>query len=145
MRLLGLVPDLAPWRLVAGRVLLARASILMGDPTAANGLLDDAREPLALLGDAPAMLEDVALARESAGSWRSARAPGRHPHARRDPRAALPADPSLVPRDRGALHISRFTVRSQALAICRKLAVSGRGAAVARARVLGLLDDEPPG
>jgi LuxR family maltose regulon positive regulatory protein len=38
------------------------------------------------------------------------------------------------------LFVSRNTVKSQAIAIYRKLAVSSRGGAVARARELGLLD-----
>jgi LuxR family maltose regulon positive regulatory protein len=38
------------------------------------------------------------------------------------------------------LYVSRNTVKSQAIAIYRKLAVSSRGAAVSRARELGLLD-----
>ena len=42
------------------------------------------------------------------------------------------------------LHLSRFTVKSQALAIYRKLGAGSRGDAVARARALGLLDDAPP-
>jgi LuxR family maltose regulon positive regulatory protein len=37
------------------------------------------------------------------------------------------------------LHLSRFTVKSQALATYRKLGVASRGEAVARARALGLL------
>jgi LuxR family maltose regulon positive regulatory protein len=118
----------------------------MGDPTAANGLLDDAREPLALLGDAPAMLEDVALARESAGQLALGARSRQAPLTPAETRVLrfLPTHHSF--REIGEqLHISRFTVKSQALAIYRKLAVSGRGAAVAGARVLGLLDDEPPG
>ncbi|HEX4776017.1 MAG TPA: LuxR C-terminal-related transcriptional regulator, partial [Acidimicrobiia bacterium] len=39
------------------------------------------------------------------------------------------------------LFVSRNTVKSQAIAIYRKLAVSSRGAAVTRAQELGLLDE----
>ena len=76
-RLLAVVPDLAPWRLVAARALLARASALIGDPAASHGLLEEAAAPLALLGDAPALQEDVAAAREAAGGSRRARGGGR--------------------------------------------------------------------
>ena len=145
MPLFGVVPDLAPWRLVAGRALLARASALMGDPAAVDSLLDEAREPLALLGDAPAMLEDVALVREAAEGLgvggRSRQAPLTAAEAR--VLRFLPTHHSF--REIGEqLHLSRFTIKSQALAIYRKLGVCSRGDAVARARACGLLDDAPP-
>ncbi len=145
MPLFGVVPDLAPWRLVAGRALLARASALMGDPAAVDSLLDDAREPLALLGDAPAMHEDVALVREAAEGLgvggRSRQAPLTAAEAR--VLRFLPTHHSF--REIGEqLHLSRFTIKSQALAIYRKLGVCSRGDAVARARACGLLDDAPP-
>jgi LuxR family transcriptional regulator, maltose regulon positive regulatory protein len=144
-RLLAVVPDLSPWRLVAARVLLARASALMGDPAASHGLLEEAAAPLALLGDAPAPQEDVAAAREAAEGL----APGAR--RRRPPLTAaearvlrfLPTHHSF--REIGELlHLSRFTVKSQALAVYRKLGAGSRGEAVARARALGLLDDAAP-
>jgi LuxR family maltose regulon positive regulatory protein len=41
------------------------------------------------------------------------------------------------------LHISRHTVKTQAISIYQKLAVSSRSAAIARMRDLGLIDDAP--
>ncbi|MGD9571866.1 MAG: response regulator transcription factor [Thermoleophilia bacterium] len=38
------------------------------------------------------------------------------------------------------MHLSRFTIKSQALSAYRKLGVSSRSDAVARARALGLID-----
>ena len=42
------------------------------------------------------------------------------------------------------LHVSRNTVKTQAIAIYRKLGSSSRGAAVAAARDRGLLADDRP-
>lgn len=53
--------------------------------------------------------------------------------------AELPTHRSLEEIGR-ALYISRNTVKTHAVAIYRKLGVSGRSAAVERARVLGLVD-----
>ncbi len=39
------------------------------------------------------------------------------------------------------LYVSRNTVKTHAVSIYRKLGVSGRSAAVERARTLGILDD----
>jgi LuxR family maltose regulon positive regulatory protein len=39
------------------------------------------------------------------------------------------------------LHISRHTVKTQAISIYQKLAVSSRSAAIARMRELGLIDE----
>ncbi len=144
-RLLALAPDLAPWRLVAARVLLARASALLGDAEGAHGLLDGAREPLALLAGSATLHLDVAAAREAAEGLAPGARERQAPLTAAEARVLrfLPTHHSF--RDIGArLHLSRFTVKSQALAVYRKLGVSSRGEAVARARVLGLLDDEPP-
>ncbi len=91
------------------------------------------------------MLEDVALVREAAEGLgvggRSRQAPLTAAEAR--VLRFLPTHHSF--REIGEqLHLSRFTIKSQALAIYRKLGVCSRGDAVARARACGLLDDAPP-
>jgi LuxR family maltose regulon positive regulatory protein len=130
---------------VAGGALLARAGALMGDPAAADDLLDGAGEPLAPPAGAPVLLEDLARAREATEGLAPGALGGRTPLTAAETRVLrlLPTHHSF--RGIGErLHLSRFTVKSQALAVYRKLGVGSRGEAVARARALGLLDDAPP-
>lgn len=139
--LLASAPLVAPWRDVASRALMARASVLLGDPLTARVLLDEAREPFAHMSDSPVIRDELASVRESVE--------GLEPGARR-PHVPLTAAETRVVRflpthhsfrEIGEhLHLSRFTVKSQALAIYRKLDVTSRGDAVARARALGLID-----
>lgn len=143
-RLLAVAPDVAPWRQAMGRLLLARASGLMGDPGAARMLLDEAREWCGRLPGAGALEAHLRAARQAVEGSGACGLAHHAPLTAAEARVLrfLPTHHSF--RDIGEqLHVSRFTVKSQALSIYRKLAVSSRGEAVARARALDLLDDEP--
>ncbi|HTI35659.1 MAG TPA: LuxR C-terminal-related transcriptional regulator, partial [Miltoncostaea sp.] len=130
---------LSPWLAVDARVVLARASALLGDLAGSRDLLRDAAA-LAPPGDASAVLRARAeAAREAAHS-------GAGDRATRDPLTTaelrvlgyLPTHLSF-PAIAGRLNVSRFTVKTQAMAVYRKLGASSRAEAVDRAREFGLL------
>ena len=130
---------LGPWLAVDTRVALARASVLLGDLSGARDLLREAASILPPEG-APEVLRDrLGAAREGAGA-------GAGDGAARDPLTTaemrvlgyLPTHLSF-PAIAGRLNVSRFTVKTQAMAVYRKLGASSRAEAVDRAREIGLL------
>ena len=133
------VRDLSPWLAVDARVALARAAALLGDLARARDLLREAAAILAV-EDAPAVLRDrLEAAREGV-------MPGGGDGAGRDALTTaelrvlgyLPTHLSF-PAIAGRLNVSRFTVKTQAMAVYRKLGASSRAEAVDRAREIGLL------
>jgi len=137
-RLLAELDQFAPWYEVETRVVLARASIRLGEHAAAERVLEEAARRLADVPDGDVLAGWL-------GGARAALAAGR-----------LPADTHLTaaelrllqflpehlsfPQVAARLHLSPNTVKTQASSVYRKLQSSSRDEAVRRARELGLLD-----
>lgn len=145
LRLLAAQAYVPQWLAVDARILLARASLLVGDAQASRALLRDGRRMLARMPDGGRLAERLD------DTWRGVEA---------FPRAGVVAGASLsraelrvlrfLPthltyREIGErLHVSQCTVKSQALSTYRKLDVSSRSEAVERAAALGLIQPAEP-
>jgi LuxR family maltose regulon positive regulatory protein len=143
-----LVPGLTyalPWLAVHTRIELARLHLAFANPARARELLDEIAEITARRPDLGALVQRVAHLRHDLDAGRSLD----------DGWASVltPAELRLLPilasylsfreiADR--LGISRNTVKTQAIAVYRKLEVSSRSEAVERARQTGLLKDVAP-
>ncbi len=129
--------DAAPWLAVHVRVTMARAALALGDDGVAEEALDGAQRFLGRLGDAPLLRAEVERLGErvcpaGAGACPSITA------AEARVLQLLPTHHSV--REIGdLLFLSRFTVKSHAHSLYRKLGVSGRSEAVERARELRIL------
>jgi len=137
----GMMVGLGPWLAVESRVDLARTALVLGDPAQARSLADEARALSSQVADAPVLLAqldalDQVLDAQTMplGLHASAMTPAELRVLR-----YLPTHLTF-----GAiadeLYVSRNTVKTQAIAIYRKLGVSSRDAAVAEARRLQLLE-----
>jgi LuxR family maltose regulon positive regulatory protein len=129
-----------PWLAIEARLVLARTAALLGDLGSMRVLVDEART---LVGDRPgwdclaAPVDDVASLTPARSEEVGVATP---PLTTAELRVLryLPTHLNLAAI--GAdLFVSRNTVKTQAIAIYRKLGVSTREAAVARAQALGLL------
>jgi LuxR family maltose regulon positive regulatory protein len=141
-RLVSQLNHSADWLAIEARVVLARTELLLGDPDAARVLTREARDLCRRLSDSgilPERIADVSHAIDSTVQAES--------ELRADPittaelrvLAYLPTHLSFQAMAED-LFVSRNTVKTQAISIYRKLGVSSRGDAVARARELGLLE-----
>jgi LuxR family maltose regulon positive regulatory protein len=120
-------------------LLLARCAMGMGDAAWAEGFMTHADDVIAHRPDLGALVSEVAQARAEIDSLRASAAGAQ---------ALTPAEARLLPhltthlsfREIGEeLFLSPHTVKTQAISIYRKLAVSSRGEAVRVAREIGLL------
>jgi LuxR family maltose regulon positive regulatory protein len=136
-----MVVGLGPWLAVEARVDLARTALVSGDPAQARSLADEARMLSAQVADSPVLLAQL----DALDQVLDAQAMPLGLHAS----ALTPAElrvlrylPTHLTFGAIAdeLFVSRNTVKTQAIAIYRKLGVSSRDAAVAEARRLQLLD-----
>lgn len=144
-RLLSTVGGGIPRAQVQTRLVLAEAALLLDDGEAAAALVTAAEPFLELEPDALVLWEWVDGLRERLSARRRrAGLVERHRLTEAELRvlAQLPTHRSLEAIGR-ELYISRNTVKTHAVSIYRKLGVSGRGAAVDRARALGLLAVAP--
>ena len=127
------------WLAVETGVVLARAAILCADLLGARALLHEAERRLPGAGEAPTLAAALAAVR---GQCRrpdaSSSAAGELTAAELRILRYMPTHLSF-PQVATRLHVSRFTVKSQALSIYRKLRVTSRSEAVERAGELGLL------
>ena len=133
--------EILPGLVLVSLILLARAAVQTGDADTAHALIAEAGEIRARVPDSPLLDEQFASCR--------ALVDGVSPSALRDAASLTTAElrvlghlpTHLTFREIGErLHLSRFTVKSQAMSVYRKLGVTSRGEAVARARALDLLD-----
>jgi len=133
--------DFAAWYEVELSVVLARVALRLGNPRLARGLLEDTDLAIRRLGDAP-ILEawlDASWAALDAVGGPASGPPSPLTTAELRTLHFLPTHLSF--REIGErVSVSANTVKTQANAVYRKLDVSGRSDAVARARQLGLLD-----
>ena len=130
----------APWRSIRTRALLGRAALEAGDLAMAGALLEEARRELAGYPDAgilPRLLVREERALEAARGGGGVLG---EPLTAAELRVLelLPTHLSLALIGE-TLHISRSTVKSHVRSIYRKLDVTKRASAVARARRHGLL------
>lgn len=141
--MLPAVAGIAPWFAVSGRLVQARAAVLLGQGAVARQLIAEARDlttpdlegPLLtdLVEQVEAQLRMLSVEGVSAATLTAA-----------ELRVLLFLPSHLsFPQISERMFLSSNTVKTHALAIYRKLGVSTRGDAVARARSLGLLDQSP--
>jgi LuxR family maltose regulon positive regulatory protein len=142
-RSLGLVRALgrvAPHLRAQARVVLARASLSMGDTATSREIIRELRPLLAKLPAATALRERVTELESNLQAFAEAIVgPLALTAAELRVLGFLPMHLSMS-EIAEQLFVSRNTVKSQAIAIYRKLGVSSRGTAVGRARELGLLE-----
>ncbi len=140
-RLLAGREDYPPWLLAEAHAWLARAEIRLSDGPAARMLLSRAARLESQVPDAPALARWIHEGWELADAF-AASATGGGPSLTNAELRVLRFLPSHMSfREVGErLHLSTNTVKTQALAVYRKLDVSCRSDAVARGRVAGLID-----
>ena len=138
--LIATLVGVAPWAAIESSILVARASLLFGDATTAREHLADARRLLDAYPDSgmlPTRLAEVEL--QAAAMDRPLGSDGRAvDEAELRVLRYLPTHLSFA-QIAAELFVSRNTVKTQAIAVYRKLEVSSRSQAVERARALGLL------
>ena len=129
-----------PWLAADARIVLARASLLVGDASSTRAHLREGRRALGRMPDCGQLgrrLEETARRVEAfplAGVVAAA------PLSRAELRLLRFLPTHLSYREIGErLHVSQCTVKSQALSTYRKLDVSSRSQAVERAVALGLI------
>lgn len=137
-------PDAAPRARCHGRLVVAEAALLLGDDVRAAQFVGEAEPLLRHEPDAVALwrwVDDLQtfLADRRQESTRVGRLGITDAEAR--VLAQLPTHRSLEEIGE-VLYISRNTVKTHAVSIYRKLGVSGRSAAVERARASGLLEED---
>jgi LuxR family maltose regulon positive regulatory protein len=132
---------LAPWANLQARVALARASLLLGEPAAGRALLDECDDFLALVPDAVRVRRQLAEVR--AALAREVGVSGPPPVLTVAELRVLRYLPSHLTLAEIAerLYVSRNTVKTQAIAVYRKLGTRSRASAVDVAAEAGLLDD----
>lgn len=136
---LPLVGAALPWMGVRMRLALARAGTALGETEAADALLRECDDLLRALGGAPALERE---ATELAGALQ------RLPPQRTGASLLTPAERRLLPllptrltfeEIGGRFHLSKNTIKTQAMSLYRKLGVSSRTDAVRHADSLGLV------
>jgi LuxR family maltose regulon positive regulatory protein len=130
-----------PWYVAQAQIWLARAAIRLSDASTARTLLSRAAREQSRVQDAPVLAQWLHDAWEHADAF-AAGATGDGPSLTNAELRVLRFLPShLTFREIGArLHVSTNTVKTQALAVYRKLDASSRSEAVARGRSMGLID-----
>ncbi|HXM55972.1 MAG TPA: LuxR C-terminal-related transcriptional regulator, partial [Candidatus Dormibacteraeota bacterium] len=145
LRLLAALPYVPPWLAVDARILLARASLLVGDASTSRALLRDGRRALARMPDGGRLGSRLDEAWGTVEAFRLAGVVAAAPLSRAELRVLRFLPTHLSYREIGErLHVSQCTVKSQALSAYRKLEVSSRSQAVDRAVALGLIEPSDP-
>ena len=139
--LLSRLAGFEPWAEIVIRCAIARAAILLGDVATARALSDEASALLDVMPGWEALLPRVAFVRSSIDSRIAAGAAGSLTSAELRVLRHLRSHLSLG-EIAGELFVTRNTIKSQVVSVYRKLDVSSRNEAVARARELGLLEPE---
>ena len=141
-RVLSETTDACGWLAVEVRVAIARAGLLIGDEGAAREALAGTERFLGRLGDAPTLRDDVEQL-----SRRVQPVPEGDAACLSSITAAEARVLRLLPTHHSVreigdlLFLSRFTVKSHAHSLYRKLGVTCRSEAVERARQLRILND----
>lgn len=129
-----------PWLGVQLREVLARVAVALGDVDMARSLLGESRVLLEILPDAPTLHRGVAAIERAVAPLPTGRA--ELPLLTAAELRVLPMLSSHLSFEEigGRLYVSRYTIKSQAISIYRKLGVSSRSDAVVHARDLGLIE-----
>jgi LuxR family maltose regulon positive regulatory protein len=142
LRMTSQVRPIAPWHAVEAPLLLAKVFLALGEPRRATALLAEADEWTTPQSACP--LNDE-LREEVQRGVAAAEDPTAHAEeltlAEIRVLQYLPTHLTF-PEIAAELFVSRYTVKTQALAAYRKLGVHSRSEAVERARLLGLLPPE---
>jgi LuxR family maltose regulon positive regulatory protein len=139
--LLERLEEFAPWYVAETLVALARAAARLDDAPAATRMLAAATRALKQTPDAVVLGEWIEATARTIETV-SASASGDLTPAELRVLQFLPTHLSF-PEIAGQVFVSPNTVKTQAQGVYRKLGVSSRGEAVARARAAGLLDADP--
>jgi LuxR family transcriptional regulator, maltose regulon positive regulatory protein len=132
-----------PWLAVQARVELADAFVTLRDREAAGHMLEEARGILALRPALGVLGETVGQLDLELASMPESRAGGSSGLTRAELRLLPLLSTHLSFREIGErLHVSRNTIKTQAISVYRKLGVSSRSEAVAVAQDLGLVEAE---
>ena len=139
-RLLVSLGAVRPWLAADTRIVLARASLLLGDAAGALDLLAEARRRLPRAADMGTLGGRLEGAWEKAKAFRQSGVVAPSPLSKAELRILRLLPTHFSYREMGErLHVSPCTVKSQALSVYRKLEVRSRSEAVERALSLGLL------
>ncbi len=132
--------EVAAWVAVEVRLTLARASLLLADVSAARVLLSEARRVAAAAPDLGSLSETLEELTATAAAYSAAGNEGASGLTGAEVRLLRLLPTHLTFGEIGErVHLSRNTVKSQAVSMYRKLDVSSRSDAVERATELGLL------
>jgi len=139
LRLTALMRNMAPWHAVQGRLTLARANLVLGDPGRAKVLLDEAGDARGPANASPLLDRLFEETREQLSTVETSLA-GTSALTTAEVRVLqyLPTHLSF-PQIAEELVVSRHTVKTQAMSAYRKLGVHTRTEAIERARRAGLL------
>jgi LuxR family maltose regulon positive regulatory protein len=139
--LVAALGPVAPWMGVEARVWLARAALQLGDVPTARGLVQEAHELLPGAKEAVALAAAVAALDDALDARSLALTLHATPLTPAELRVLryLPTHLSFA-AIAAELFVSRNTVKTQAIAVYRKLGVTSREEAVEEGRRLGLLD-----
>jgi LuxR family maltose regulon positive regulatory protein len=140
-RLAPFLTHAIPWLSVQVRLELARAYVTLRDRNAARALLDEANAILALRPALGVLAERVAALEAEVEAMPEAAGGGTSGLTRAELRLLPLLSTHLSFREIGErLFVSRNTIKTQAISVYRKLGVSSRSDAIARAAELGLVD-----
>jgi LuxR family transcriptional regulator, maltose regulon positive regulatory protein len=140
-RLAPFLTHAIPWLSVQVRLELARAYVTLRDRNAAHVLLDEARAILVLRPSLGVLTEQVAVLKDEIEAMPEAAGGGTSGLTRAELRLLPLLSTHLSFREIGErLFVSRNTIKTQAISVYRKLGVSSRSDAIARAAELGLVD-----
>jgi LuxR family maltose regulon positive regulatory protein len=139
-RLAPFLTHAIPWLSVQVRIELARAYVTLRDRNAAHALVDEARAILALRPALGVLAEQVAALEAEIEAMPEAAGGGTSGLTRAELRLLPLLSTHLSFREIGErLFVSRNTIKTQAISVYRKLGVSSRSDAIARAAELGLV------
>jgi LuxR family transcriptional regulator, maltose regulon positive regulatory protein len=140
-RLLSCMPDPSPWLAAETHAWLARAELRLSDGPAARALLHRAACLAYQLDDAPELARWVHEGWELADAFAESATGDGPTLTNAELRVLRQLASHMTFREIGErLHVSTNTVKTQALAVYRKLDVSSRSDAVTRGRAAGLID-----
>jgi LuxR family maltose regulon positive regulatory protein len=141
---LALIKGISGWANVQVRIMLAHASLLLGDRVGAETQLREARDYLSGQPDGVRAIAQVDKLSELVGHLRRHTAIGSSALTTAELRVLhyLPTNLSLAEIG-NRLFVSRYTVKTHCESIYRKLNVNSRSGAVSAARDVGLLEQDP--
>jgi LuxR family maltose regulon positive regulatory protein len=140
-RLLGDETQFAPWLAAEGRLNLAHASLLLADVVAARAFLSEARRIAATAADLASLNDVLEELTTMAEAFSAGGQDGPAALTTAEVRLLHFLPTHLTFAEIGErVHLSRNTVKTQAVSVYRKLDVSTRSHAVERATELGLIE-----